>query len=83
MFFLQIELFKRIRFTFNKISGMINLRAERVFIENGSVNPYENLKFYEWKLRKSYEGQARREDEQKPLNVKKRLELHNETCLRK
>lgn len=47
LLFLQAELFKRIHFTFNKISGMINLRAERVFIENGSDNPYENLEFYE------------------------------------
>ena len=62
---------------------MINLRAERVFIENGSDNPYENLEFYEWKLRKSYEGQTRREDEQKTSEREKRLELHNETGLRK
>ena len=62
---------------------MINLRAERVFIENGSDNPYENLEFYEWKLRKSYEGQTRREDEQKTSEREKRLEFHNETWLRK
>ena len=61
---------------------MINLRAERVFIENGSDNPYENLEFYEWKLRKSYEGQTRREDE-KTSERENRLEFHNETWLRK